>query len=144
MASPTMEPTIGPAIQAWLGGVECIPETDGLEAAFWGARDVGIAKVEVLLGVVALDVFLLVVIVLDDDEVLVAAMFVGRRYTIVAIWPLVDVYFNVEYESRWQNSRAGSKSEILDMPPLGLGPCVLMQALQESTASMKAELGAHS
>lgn len=114
-----MEPTIGPAIQAWLCGVA---ETDGLEAVFWGAGDVGVAKVEVVL------------VALDDDEVVLAALFVGRRYTIVVIWPLVDVYVNVEYESRWQNSRNGSKDEILDVPPLGLVPCAFMQAVQTSRA----------
>lgn len=81
--------------------------------------------------------------VFDDDVVVVAALFVGRRYTIVVIWPFVDVYVNVEYESRWQSSRYGSKGEILIVPPEGLGPCALMQALQESRAIMKVELGAH-
>lgn len=82
-------------------------------------------------------------VVLDDDVVVVAALFVGRRYTIVVTWPSVDIYVNVEYESRWQYSRNGSKDERLVAPPLGSEPCALMQALQESRASMKDELGAH-
>lgn len=48
-------------------------------------------------------------LVLDDDVVVVAALFVGRRYTIVVTWPSVEVYVNVEYESRLQYSRNGIK-----------------------------------
>lgn len=156
-----MEPTIGPAIQAWLGGVaarlymsdiKCenarwvyksyIP-TDGLEATFWGVREVWVAKVEVLLGIVTLDVFLLVVAVFDDDAVVDAALFVGRTYTMVVIWPSVDVYVSVEYESRWQRFRYGSKGEISIVPPLGSEPCSLMQTLQALRTFVKSEPAAH-
>lgn len=85
---------------------------------------------------------MLVVVVLDD-AVAVAALFVGRRYTIVVIWPFVDVYVNVEYESRWQRFRYGSNGEIFIVPPLGSEPCALMQSLQDSRASRKEESGAH-
>lgn len=85
----------------------------------------------------------MLVVVLDDVVVVVAALFVGRRYTIVATWPFVDVYVNVEYESRWQYSRNGSKDETLLVPPLRSEPASLMQAQQASTAMMKGELGAH-
>lgn len=116
---------------------------DGLEAIFWGVREVWVAKVEVLLGVVTLDVFLLVVAVFDDDAVVDAALFVGRRYTMVVIWPSVDVYVSVEYESRWQRFRYGSKGEISIVPPLGSEPCSLMQTLQALRAFVKSEPAAH-
>lgn len=61
----------------------------------------------------------------------------------VVIWPSVDVYVSVEYESRWQRFRYGSKGEISIVPPLGSEPCSLMQTLQALRTFVKSEPAAH-